>query len=151
MAFSLPGSHAPAWVLSETGASAAFSLVSLLLIGRVIGPHEAGIGAVAIAAFLLLDVFGACLFPDAPVQLPGLSARHLRSALTAAMLVGVCAAAVLLGAMPLLAAGTGQDALWWFLPALAPLLPLSAFSGTGSGFAMRGQRFRLLALRVLIE
>jgi PST family polysaccharide transporter len=147
-------------VLAETAASAGFSLVSMLVIGRVIGPAEAGIGAVAIAAFLLLDVFGAALFPDALVHRPGLSARHIRSALTAAVLLGVVSGAILIGLTPLLTTGTGQagadqmgsaqSAMPWLLLALAPLLPFSAFSGTASGVAMRGQRFRLLALRVLI-
>lgn len=151
MALRFPGPHSPAWVLAETAASAAFSLVSLLVIGRVIGPHEAGVGAVAIAAFLLLDVFGASLFPDALVQRAGLSERHLRSALTASTLVGLAAALVLAGAAPLLAAGTGGGgALVSLLLALAPLLPASAFSGAASGFAMREQRYRLLALRVLV-
>lgn len=146
----LPGPHATVWVLAETAAAALFSLGSLLVIGRVIGPHEAGIGAVAIAAFLLADVAGAALFPDALVQRPELSARHLRSALTVAMLVGVAGAALLLATAPLLAAGAGEAEILWLLVALAPLLPLSAFSGTGSGLALRGHRYRLLALRVLV-
>ncbi|WP_372623902.1 oligosaccharide flippase family protein [Falsiroseomonas sp.] len=146
----VPGAHSTSWVLAETAASAGFSLLSLLLIGRVIGPHEAGIAAVAIAAFLLLDVLGAAMFPDALVQRPGLGPRHVRSALTASVLVGLACAVVLVAAAPLAAAGTGQEALLWLMPALAPLLPLSAFSGTASGTAMREQRFRLLALRVLL-
>jgi O-antigen/teichoic acid export membrane protein len=145
----MPGAHSTSWVLAETAASAGFSLLSLLLIGRVIGPHEAGIGAVAIAAFLLLDVLGAAMFPDALVQRPGLGTRHVRSALTASVLVGMACAVVLVAAAPLTAAGTGQAALLWLMPALAPLLPLSAFSGAASGLAMREQRFRLLAVRVL--
>jgi O-antigen/teichoic acid export membrane protein len=150
MGFRLPGPHSTAWVLAETAASAGFSLLSLMAIARVIGPHEAGVGAIAIAAFLLLDVFGATLFPDALVQRAGLGERHVRSALTVAALVGVAAAALLLGAAPLLAPHAGGEALPWLLLALAPLLPLSAVSGTASGLAIRGQRYRLLALRVLI-
>lgn len=150
MPLRLPGPHSTAWVLAETGASAGVSLVTLLLIGRVIGPHEAGIGAVAIAAFLLLDVFGAALFPDALVQRRDLSPRHLRSALTVAVLVGIAAALLLGVAAPLLAAGAGEPALSWLLLVLAPLLPVSAFCGAAAGLVLREQRFRLLALRVLV-
>ncbi len=150
MAFRLPHSRSTSWVLAETVSSASFALVSMLVIGRVIGPDEAGIGAVAIAAFLLLDVIGAAFFTDALVQRPSLSPRLLRSALTAAVLVGLGASCVLLGAAPLLASGTDQGVVIWMLLALAPLLPVSAFSGTASGLAMRDQRFRLLALRVLL-
>jgi O-antigen/teichoic acid export membrane protein len=130
MALRPPGPHATAWVLAETAASAGFSLVSLLVIARIIGPHEAGPGALAIAAFLLADVAGGLLFTDALVQRRALEPRHLGSALTVSALVGMAAAAGLLG--------------------LAPLLPLSAVAGAASGYAMRGQRYRLLALRMLV-
>jgi O-antigen/teichoic acid export membrane protein len=150
IAFRLPGQHATAWVLAETAASALFSLGSLLVIGRVIGPHEAGLGAVAIAAFLLLDVVGAALFPDALVQRPGLQPRHLRTALGAATLVGFAGALVLLAGASVLSLAAGDEALPWLLLALAPCLPVSAFSGAASGVAMREQRYRLLAMRVLV-
>jgi len=125
----LPGPNAPSWVLAESAASALFSLLSMLLIGLVIGPEAAGTGAIATAAFLLVDVLAAALFPDALCQRPGLSPRHVRSALAASVLLGTAAARALALA--------------------APLLPFSAFSGTASGLAMRQHRFRLLALRVL--
>ena len=70
-ALRLPASRSPAWVLAETATSAVFSLVSMLVIGRVIGPEATGTGMVAIAAFMLLDVAGATLFTDAVVQHPG--------------------------------------------------------------------------------
>jgi PST family polysaccharide transporter len=150
MAFRLPGPHSTAWVLAETGVSATFSFASLLLIGRVIGPHEAGLGAIAIAAFLLLDVLGASIFTDAIVQRPGLAARHLRSAVTAAVLIGAGTAALLVGIGPLLAWGAAEPELVLLCVALAPLLPFSAFAGNAAGLPMRDQRFRLLAVRVLL-
>lgn len=150
MALRLPSSRSTAWVLAESAASALFSLGSLLLIGRVIGPVEAGIGAVVTAAFLLLDVIGASLFPDSLVQRRRLAGNHVRSALTASVLVGAGAGLVLAGAAPLLSMGTGTAAMLPLALALAPLLPLSAFSGAASGLATRNQRFRLLSMRVLV-
>ena len=138
MAFRLPGPHAPAWVFAETAASAGFSLISLLVIGRVIGPEAAGVGALAVSTFLLLDLAGACLFPDALVQQPDLNARHLRSALSIAVLLGLLCAVLLLGLAAPLARGTGTPGLTWLLVALAPLLPLSAFSGTASASPSAG-------------
>lgn len=146
----LPGSRSTAWVLAETAASALFSLGSLLLIGRVIGPEQAGIGAIVVAAFLLLDVLGAALFTDALVQRAGLTPRQARSALTGAALVGLAAGLVLAGGAPLLGAGAGHEVLPLLALALAPLLPVSAFCGAASGLAIRDQRYRLLALRVLV-
>lgn len=147
--FRLPGSRSPSWVLAENAGSAVFSLFSMLLIGRAIGPEATGVGTVALAAFLLLDVLTASLFSDALVQYPALSARHASSAVTAAMLAGVAAGLVLAAIGPLLAAGAGIPEVAWLTLALAPLLPLSAFSGAASGLLLRGLRFRLLALRVL--
>lgn len=131
-------------------AAAAFSLMSMLVIGRVIGPHATGLGTVAIAAFLLVEVFGAVLFPDALVQLPALARRHSDSAVTASVLVGAALGCGLAAAAPLLAAGAGAPEVAWLVLALAPLVPVSAFSGTVSGLLLREQRFRLLSFRLLL-
>ena len=146
----MPDRRSPAWVLIEGGTSAVLSLLSMLVIGRVIGPAEAGAGAVAIAAFLLLDVLAASLFSDALVQWPRLQAIHARTALTTAVLLGLGTATVLATTAPLLEMVADQPGMVWLLLALAPLLPFSAFSGVASALAAREQRFRLLALRVLV-
>ncbi len=150
MRIDLPGPRSASWVLTEAAASAVFSLLSMLVIGRIIGPDETGIGAVAVAAFLVADILGAALFPDALVQRPALPVRMLRTALTASVLIATVVALLLAGAAPLLALGAEQGPLTALILALAPLLPLSAFSGTASGVAMREQRFRMLAMRVLV-
>jgi PST family polysaccharide transporter len=137
-------------VLAESVAAAALSLLSMLAIGRVIGPDATGVGTVAIAAFLMVEVFAAALFPDALVQLPGLARRHSDSAATAAVLVGAALGLCLAAAAPLLAAGADAPEAAWLVWALAPLVPLSAFAGTVSGLLLREQRFRLLSLRLLV-
>ena len=80
MKLRLPTARSPSWVLAETATSAGFSFFSLILIAKVIGPEAAGLGAVAIAAFLLLDLACASLFTDALVQRAALYERHVRSA-----------------------------------------------------------------------
>ncbi|WP_158291941.1 oligosaccharide flippase family protein [Paracraurococcus ruber] len=150
MRIRLPGPHAPAWVIAESLGAALFSFVSMLAIGRVIGPQDAGTGTVAIAAFLLLDVFGATLFSDAVVQLPGLRRRHGESAATASALAGCVLGLLLAGAGPVLAAGSGAPQVAWLALALAPLMPLSAVCGTAAGLLLRRQRYRILALRLLL-
>jgi O-antigen/teichoic acid export membrane protein len=137
-------------VLAETATTSVFSLLSVLAIGRVIGPEAAGTGMIAIAAFALLDMLGATLFPDSLVQRPGLQPRHVASALTVAVLVGCGTAAVLALGAPLLAHWTGAPEVEALARALAPLLPLSAFAGAASGVVLRDQRFALLACRVLV-
>jgi O-antigen/teichoic acid export membrane protein len=137
-------------VLAESVAAAVFSLLSMLVVGRVIGPHATGVGTVAIAAFLLVEVFGAVLFPDALVQLPRMARRHSNSAATAAVLLGTVLGCGLAAAAPWLAAGAGAPEVVWLVLALAPLVPVAAFSGTVSGLLLRQERFRLLSLRLLL-
>ena len=101
----LPGPRSPSWVLAESIAAAVLSLLSMLAIGRVIGPHATGLGTIAIAAFLTVEVFAAVLFPDSLVQLPRPERRHADSAVTAAVLLGAALGAGLAAAAPLLVAG----------------------------------------------
>lgn len=146
----IPGPHAPAWVLAEGVAAAGFSLVSMMVIGRVIGPAAAGVGTMAIAAFLLFDIMGAALFSDSLVQRADLQPRHASSAVTAAVLVSFVTAAGLIGIGQLVASTAQTPELGALTLALAPLLPLSAFAGNVSGLLQRQHRFRLLALRLLM-
>lgn len=146
----LPSSRSPAWVLAETATSALFSLFSMLLIGRVIGPDAAGTGMIAIASFALLDLIGATLFPDALVQHRALTARHAASALTGATLVGAAMGVALALLGPLLAGWSASPSVAALCWALAPLLPVSAFAGAGAGLLLRDHRYAPLAARVLV-
>ncbi|GAA0584457.1 hypothetical protein GCM10009416_23560 [Craurococcus roseus] len=150
MKLRLPTARSPSWVLAETATSAGFSFFSLILIAKVIGPEAAGIGAVAIAAFLLLDLACASLFTDALVQRAALYERHVRSALTVQVLVGVAAAAALALLAPLVARVSDAPEVSALVLALAALLPFSAYSGAAAGMALRAQRYRLLATRALL-
>ncbi|HZF74980.1 MAG TPA: oligosaccharide flippase family protein [Acetobacteraceae bacterium] len=146
----LPASRSPVWVLLETATSALFSLGSMLLISRVIGPDATGTAMIAVAAFLLLDVAGASLFTDAVVRIGRLEQRHAATAITGATLVGAAAGLLLAIAGPWLARGADAPLVASLCLALAPLLPVSAFSGAASGLILREHRFALLALRVLL-
>lgn len=124
--------------------------MSMLVIGRVIGPEATGTGMIAVAAFMILDVAGATMFTDAVVQHPRLTPRHAGSALIGATLVGCVAALILAIGAPFLANSAEAPAVAGLALALAPLLPISAFAGCASGLVLREQRFMLLATRVLL-
>ena len=150
MTFRFPSATSSAWVIAETATSAVFSLFSLMLIARVIGPEAAGTGSVAIAAFLLADLASASLFTDALVQRLALTERHARSAVTVQVAVGLLGGMLLAMLAPGLARGAEAPEVLPLTLALAGLLPFSAFSGATAGLVLRGQRYRLLAMRVLI-
>lgn len=150
MSIRIPGPHSPVWVIAESVAAAAFSLVSMMAIGRVIGPHAAGVGTTAIAAFLLMDICSAALFPDSLVQRQDLKRRHSHSAGTAAILLAIAEGLLLVCIGPYLSSGPDSATVARMCFVLAPLLPLSAFAGTVSGLLVRQQRFRLLSQRLLV-
>jgi O-antigen/teichoic acid export membrane protein len=125
-------------------------MLSMLLVGREIGPQAMGLATIALAAFLLLDVLAASVFTDALVQHPRLGPNHAGSAATAGALVGAVAAAALVAVSPLLAAVSDAPDVAALTCALAPLLPLSAWSGAMAGVALRQHRFGLLAARALL-
>ncbi len=146
----LLAARSPSWVIAETATSAAFSFFSLMLIAKAIGPDAAGLGAVAIAAFLLVDLACASLFTDALVQRASLSEHHARSALTVQVLAGAGGALALALLAPVIARGADAPEVRPLILALAALLPFSAFSGASAGLVLRTQRYRLLALRALL-
>ena len=150
MKLRLPEARSPSWVLAETATSAALSFLSLILIAKVIGPEAAGLGAVAIAAFLLLDLACSSLFTDVLVQRAALSERHVRSALTVQVLTGVAGAFALALLAPVIARVSDAPEVSALVLALAALLPFSAFSGAAAGMVLRAQRYRLLAMRALL-
>ena len=59
-------------------------------------------------------------------------------------------AVALAAASPFIAAKTDSPEAVWLILALAPMLPLAAFSGTASGLLLREQRYRLMSMRLLI-
>jgi O-antigen/teichoic acid export membrane protein len=146
----LPAARSPSWVIAETATAAVFSFFSLMAIARVIGPDAAGLGAVAIAAFLLVDLACASLFTDSLVQRATLLEQHVRSALTVQVLVGVAGAVLLALLAPGIAYLSEAPEVSELILVLAALLPFSAFSGALAGLVLRAQRFRLLALRALL-
>lgn len=146
----LPAARSPSWVIAETATAAVFSFFSLILIAKVIGPEAAGLGAIAIAAFLLADLACSSLFTDALVQRASLSEHHVRSALTVQVLVGMAGAFVLAMLAPVIARAAEAPQVSHLILAMAALLPFSAFSGGSAGMVLRDQRYRLLALRALL-
>jgi lipopolysaccharide exporter len=84
------------------------------------------------------------------VQRAALSERHVRSALTVQVLVGVGGALALALLAPVVARLSDAPEVSGLMLALAALMPFSAFSGAAAGMVLRAQRYRLLAMRALL-
>jgi O-antigen/teichoic acid export membrane protein len=146
----LPGPQGAAWIVAETATSAVFSLVGLLFVARVIGPQQAGLGALAASAFLLIEGPASMLFGDALMQRRDLTPEHIATAFWVTLGVSLAAAGLLVLLAPLIAAASGLPEMVPMLQVLALLLPLSGLGGMFSGLALRDRWYRLLALRTLL-
>lgn len=146
----VPGANSAAWVAVETIGAAIFALVGLLFIARLIGPQAAGIGAIAASAFLTIDFPIAALFGDALLQRSGIEERHRSSAFWVTMGVALLGTGLLALAAPWVAGAIGVPGLTDMIRSLALLLPFSAVAGLLAALALRGRRYRLLSLRVLL-
>jgi PST family polysaccharide transporter len=138
------------WSVLEAAVSAVLSLVTSLLIARIVGPGELGIGAAAVAAHVLLWVVVNALFADALVQRPAIDDRVVASAFWASVAVGSAAMLVQLGAGWGLAVTLNDRRLLPMAVLLALPLPLVGGGGVMQGLLTRDRAYRRLALRTLI-
>ncbi|MGH7153070.1 MAG: oligosaccharide flippase family protein, partial [Acetobacteraceae bacterium] len=140
-----------AWSGAEAIISAGFSVVSVFVVARLIGPAEVGIGAAAVAAHVLLWVGVNALFADAIVQQSAeVDDQTCASAFWASVLVGVCAAiGQALAGWPL-AWALGDSRLVPMSLVLAIPLPLVGAAGVIQGRVTRERHYKLLAGRALI-
>lgn len=138
-----------AWAFIESLTLIVFSLVTLLVIARLLGPVEFGIAATALTIVQVLNLFVEALFGEALVQRAELRQDHIDTAFWSAL--GVAAGLV---ALCCLCAGPLADL--YGEPRLAPLLraasfglPFAAYAGIQSALLRRTLGFRLLAMRTL--
>ena len=137
------------WSGVEAVASGVFSLVSVFLVARLVGPAEMGVGAGAASVHVLLWVGVSALFADAMVQRATLSEDDASSALWASTLVGVAAAGVQFAAGWPLQAALGDPRLPAMALMLAIPLPLVGAAGAVQGRLTRARDYRLLAFRAI--
>lgn len=137
------------WSGVEAVTSGAFSLVSVFLVARLVGPSEMGIGAGAASVHVLLWVGVSALFADAMVQRATLSDDDASSAFWASALVGVAAAGMQFVAGWPLHAVLGDPRLPAMALMLAIPLPLVGAAGAVQGKLTRARDYRLLAFRAI--
>ncbi|HEY6433270.1 MAG TPA: oligosaccharide flippase family protein [Acetobacteraceae bacterium] len=138
------------WSAVEAAASAGFSLASALVVARIIGPAELGVGAAVVAVNVLLWVGVNALFADAMVQRATLDETAAASAFWASSLVGAGAALAEAGSAWPLAWVIGDKRLIGMSLLLAATLPIVGAAGAAQGRITRRRGYRLLACRALL-
>ena len=139
------------WTALESGGISGLSVVALVVFGWTLTPAELGIGALAFSVVQLMNLPVELLFHDALIQRREVTLRHLNTAFTVSLLLGVSLSGLCWWAGgDLLAAQVGD-------PRVAPVLQWMSLSlpamGTATALVSWHQRefnFRLLALRTLV-
>lgn len=138
------------WPVVEAAVGAGLSLASALLVARMVGPAEVGIGAAAVAVQVLLAVAVTALFADPLAQSDSTDARDLAGAVWAAAAAGGLAALAMAASGPALALALEDARLGPMCVALALPLPLVGAAGAVQGLATRARDYRLIAARAAL-
>ncbi len=133
------------WTSLSMGALAIAELVSIVVLARLLSPHDFGLYAAVLIVVRFSGVFGGFGVAPAIVQRPMLEERHLRVGFTLSILFSLSVAGLLWVVAPALA-----DLLK--LPGLAPFVRAASFVFVFQGIALVAQasaqrdlRFRWLA------
>jgi PST family polysaccharide transporter len=138
------------WVGLESAAVSGLSLVTVVLLARLLAPADFGVAALALGMVQLFGVFVEMLFHDAIVQRPELQDDHVDTAFWISLGLGVLFAT---GCV----AGAGWFAAQFDAPTLGPLLRWAALGLVFAGMnavqipiMRRHMQFKSLTLRTIL-
>ena len=140
------------WMFSGTGVQAALRLLVLTVLARLLGPEDFGLAAAATVVIGFFQIFLRTGIRPAVVQRPVLEERHVRTAFTLAIAIGIVFGAIV-------AAFAGPIAQWSFgMPALAPvlevvalLLPIQSIGVVAGSLLERELKFSWIVRRELFS
>jgi O-antigen/teichoic acid export membrane protein len=137
------------WALLESGGLSILSLVTLLVLARLIGPTELGIAALALGAVQIPIIVVELLLHDAIVQRRDLDEGHLSTAFWTCLGLGIgLYGGCVIGAEPF-AAVFAQPELAEVLPIAGVSIVLSGLGCVPIAILRRNSNFRPLAVRSL--
>ena len=134
------------WTSLAKGAQAVLQILALIVLARLLSPEAFGLYSAALVVGGFCTIFSGLGVSPAIVQRHEIEARHVRCGFTLSVLMGIAT-----GAAMFLAADRIAD--FFRMPALADLVRLMAFgfplqgiSAVAESMALRGFRFRGLAV-----
>lgn len=139
------------WQILATGASAFVSLVTVMILARLLTPQHFGQIAVAQAFIALADVLGRHGLGPAIVQRFGLTRRHVATGFTLALAFAVVLAGAVWALAPWLVGLVGAPDTAPVLRALAPLVLLAGADLVSDHRLRRHLRFRELMAATVIS
>mgnify|MGYP000510090105 CR=1 FL=1 len=137
------------WAGLESGLSLAVSVGSVLVIARLLGAAEFGLGALALGLVQIPLVLVGSLVHDALVQRAELDEAHWRAGWTASLAAGAALTLAAVASGPFLATLFDEPRLAPLVGAMAPLLLLEAVSAPLLARRRRALDFAGVARRLL--
>lgn len=134
-----------AWMSAVTGVRAVLRIAVLAVLARLLTPEDFGLVAAAGVVIWLSTIFANLGVGPALVQRPELESRHVHTAFTSSLLLGVLVATIGYAAAPLISAGFRMDALTPVLRVMAVLFPIASLSVVSESLLQRQLRFSAIA------
>lgn len=141
--------HSIGWALIESVTLILTSIVSILVMARLLGPTDFGIAVSATVTVQFLNLFAEGLFCEALVQRTRLDQTHINSAFGAALVVAIALVALCWFAGEPIARLYGHPGFAAVLRTASFGLPFAAYTGIQTGLLRRQFGFRQLAMRTL--
>ncbi len=138
------------WAAAEKWMVRASTLLGFILLGRLLGPEEFGIVALAMVFITLLTVFTDGGLTIYLVQCRTIDRTVTSTAFYISGTLGLVLAPALALAAPALARALNAPTLAQILPALSLSLLLGAFSNVPASLLQREMKFRVLATRQVV-
>ena len=134
--------HGLFWSVAERAATQGITLAVLLLLARLLGPHNYGLVTLAATIALFGQMLLGETFSQALIQEKTVERVHSSSVFWLLTVVGFLAALAQFCAAPAIAQAFGQPAVTPILRALSPLLLLSALQAVPTALLRRELNFR---------
>jgi PST family polysaccharide transporter len=139
------------WIGIEGGSTLLISAVSLFVMGRLVGPTDFGLAALAIAIVQFVGLLSEHLLQDAMIQRHDLTLEHESTAHCASFLLGVAGLVVCLAAAVPLAHLFGAPEFTLIMVAVSLPLPLTGLIAVPTARLRRAFQFRPLVTRTIIS
>ena len=134
------------WTSLAKGSQAVLQIVALIVLARLLSPDAFGLYSAALVVGGFCTIFSGLGVSPAIVQRPVIEDRHVRCGFTLSVLMGVATGALVFLSADRIAAFFGMPPLADLVRLMAFGFPLQGISAVAESMALRGFRFRGLAL-----
>src|SRR5690625_2864821 len=139
------------WSFGGTAGQTIVNAVVVVVLARLLTPEEYGIIGAALIIVNLAQIFVQLGVGPALVQLPNIVSRHIQSALTISIVIGISFGGLIAVLAPQFARFFGASELTDVLRVLSIVFPLASLAAVGRSLLQRSMNFRTLAFIDLIS